>query len=375
MIRRQSRIENYVAQVRENRGVSAASLAQTVGVSRQAIYAIEAGTYLPNTALTLRLAQALAVGVEDLFCLPKDPPKPDRPSVKATLLPCADKLLPGQPVQLCRVNDLLTAVAPRPTSSYLPPSDAVVTDCAAGKVRVRLHERSSEFRNRLLIAGCDPAMHLLARHVRPDDLELVLAHQNSSDSLSLLRQGHVHIAGTHLRDAATGESNISAVTRMFPRSSVAVISFAIWREGLVTAPGNPKHIQGVPDLARRNVTLINREPGSGSRLLLDTYLTRLKLSPKRIHGYQRLASGHLAAAWQVKTGAADCCLATEAAARVLGLHFVPLESARYDLVMRKHHVKSPAVQVLLNAIAASSFRNELSCAAGYDTSVAGYRVI
>jgi putative molybdopterin biosynthesis protein len=370
-------IENRLAALRERRGFSASALAKMVGVSRQAIYAIEAGTYVPNTALGLRLARALSAGVEELFSLPDDLPKSAARPVSATLIASADKPQAGQPVQLCRVDDRLIAVASAPMSAYLPPSDAVVTDCGpvAERVRVRLHQDSNDFKNRLLIAGCDPAMDVLARHARKAGVELVLVYRNSSDSLQLLKTHRVHIAGTHLRDASTGESNVPAVTRLFARGSVAVISFATWQEGLITAHGNPKHIHGVEDLTRRDVLFVNREPGSGSRLLLDTYLARLKLSAKRVRGYDRLASGHLAAAWQVKNGAADCCLATASAARVLGLHFVPLESARYDLCMRSHQLELPAVQALLNTIALSSFRREITGTGGYDTAVTGERVI
>ena len=377
VIKRHREIENHLAALRERRGLSASALAQMVGVSRQAIYAIEAGTYVPNTALGLRLARALAAGVEELFSLPDDPPQSAARSATAVLIPSADKLEPGQPVQLCRVDDRLIAVPSMPMGYYLPPSDAVVRDCGpvGDRVRVRLHQEASEFRNRLLIAGCDPAMDVLARHARSAGIELVLVHQNSSDSLRLLKKRLVHIAGTHLRDASTGESNVPAVTRLFARTSVAVISFATWQEGLITALGNPKRIHGVEDLARRGVAFVNREPGSGSRLLLDTYLARLKLSAKRVRGYERLAFGHLAAAWQVKTGAADCCLASASAARTLGLHFVPLESARYDLVMHKHQLESPALQTLLNTIALSSFRRELNGTGGYDTARTGERVI
>jgi len=377
VVKRHSEIENSLAAVRERRGLSASALAQMVGVSRQAIYAIEAGTYVPNTALGLRLARALMVGVDELFSLPDDPPKVDASSVSATLISSAGKLEPGQPVQLCRVDDRLIAAPSMPMGSYLPPSDAVMADrgVAADKVRVRLHQDSNDFKSRLLIAGCDPAMDMLARHARTAGVELVLVHRNSSDSLQLLKKRLVHIAGTHLRDASTGESNVPAVTGLFMRASIAVISFATWQEGLITAHGNPKHIHAVNDLARKDVLFVNREPGSGSRLLLDTYLARLKLSAKRVRGYQHLAFGHMAAAWQVKTGAADCCLATASAARVLGLDFVPLESARYDLVMRKHQLNSPAVQALLNTISLSSFRRELNGAGGYDTTVSGERVI
>lgn len=374
---RQHQIDNRLAAIRERRGLPASALAKMVGVSRQAIYAIEAGTYVPNTALGLRLAHALAVSVEELFSLPQAPPKSKEHSVRATLVPSTDKLQPGQPVQLCQVDERLIAAAPQPMGAYLPASDAVVLggDPARDKVRIRFHQERSEFPNRVLIAGCDPAMSVLAHYLRPAGIDLVLIHQNSSQSLALLKNGCVHIAGTHLRDVSTGESNIPTVTRLFPRSSIAVISFANWHEGLITASGNPKDIRKVEDLARRDVAFVNREPGSGSRLLLDTHLARLKLNAKRVRGYHRLASGHIAAALQVKTGAADCCVATEAAARLFGLNFEPLESARYDLVLRKHHLKSPAVQTLLHTIALSSFRRELNSAGGYDTAVTGERVI
>ncbi len=373
-----SKMENKVALVRERRGLSASALAKTVGVSRQAIYAIEAGTYTPNTVVSLRLARALAVGVEELFTLPESVSRPAPRSLKATLIPSAEKLQPGQPVQLCQIGGRLIAAEAAPMGWSLPASDAVVSSGhhATGKVRVQVYEEEgNEFRNRVLIAGCDPAMAVLARYLRPVGIDLVLVHQNSSHALALLKEGCVHVAGTHLRDAASGESNISAIARLFPRSSVAAISFAVWEEGLVAASGNPKHIKGVEDLARRDIAFVNREAGAGSRLLLDSHLARLKLSTKLVRGYDRFAPGHLAAAWHVKTGAADCCLATQAAARVFGLSFVPLESARYDLVMRKRHLQLPAIQALLNTIARANFRRELNGASGYDMAVTGKRVL
>src|SRR5438874_1653144 len=184
-------IENNLAAIRQRRGFSASALAKLVGVSRQAIYAIEAGTYVPNTAVGLRLASVLTVGVEELFRLPESSGKPAVHSVKATLIPSPDKLQPGQPVQLCEVDGRLIAAAATPVPSYLPASDAFVIgrDAARDKIRVRFHEEGNEFRNRLLMAGCDPAMSVLARYLRPAGIELVAVHQNSSRSLALLKNG------------------------------------------------------------------------------------------------------------------------------------------------------------------------------------------
>jgi putative molybdopterin biosynthesis protein len=183
------------------------------------------------------------------------------------------------------------------------------------------------------------------------------------------------VAGTHLRDQASGESNLPAIHRLFARNSVAVVSLAVWDEGLVLAPGNPKSIRSVADFARRDVAIVNRETGAGSRLLLDAHLDRLGLPGEKVRGYDRLASGHLPAAWQVRTGDADCCIATRAAARVFGLDFIPLVTERYDLAIRRPHLDYPPVAALLDTLNRASFRRELEGLGGYDTSTAGRRLL
>jgi molybdate-binding protein len=269
------------------------------------------------------------------------------------------------------------ASAPSAVPWYFPASDAIVTSEAMDgrKTKVQVYHAEEDFRNRILVAGCDPGISVLARHVRAAGVELVLAHRNSSQALELLKQGCVHIAGTHLRDEATGESNIPEITRMFPRNAVAVISFAVWEEGIVTARGNPKGIRGIEDFSRKDVRMVNREKGAGSRILLDSHLERLRMDASKITGYQSLAAGHLPAAWQVRTGAADCCIATRAAARVFGLGFIPLVSERYDLAIRRRHLELPAIQALLDALNRSSFRRDLESMGGYDTRMAGQRML
>ena len=374
-------IENHLGTLRQKRGISAAQLAKTVGVTRQTIYAMEAGSYVPNTAVALRLAQALEVKVEDLFTLPQVEPTGLR-TEEVMLLPGSDELHPGQPVQLCRVNKRLVASPPSPVPWYFPVSDAVVVSAPApsklpknGRTDVQIFDAADDFRNRILIAGCDPGISVLARHLQSAGVELVLAHRNSSQSLKLLKEGCVHIAGTHLRDESTGESNLPEIGRMFPKNAVAVITFAVWEEGIVIAAGNPKNIQGIDDLARRDVAIVNREKGAGSRALLDSALKRLKLDPKNVRGYNRIAPGHLQAAWQVQSGQADCCIATRAASRVFGLGFIPLLSERYDLAIRRQHLDMPSIQVLLDTLNRSNYRRELESLGGYDTRAAGQRLL
>ncbi|HEX5432207.1 MAG TPA: substrate-binding domain-containing protein, partial [Bryobacteraceae bacterium] len=223
-------VENNLAHFRRKRGFSAAHLAGLAETSRQTIYAIEAGSYAPNTALALKLARALEASVEELFSLPGDLRSPKIRSESAALLPGSETLQPGQPVQLCRVEKRMLASSPSPFPWYFPVSDGVAAaaQTAQGRTKIHVFDPEEEFRNRLLVAGCDPAISVLARTVRAAGIELVLAHRNSSQSLKLLREGFAHVAGTHLRDDATGESNLSAIDRLFPRRSVAVFSFAIW---------------------------------------------------------------------------------------------------------------------------------------------------
>ncbi len=370
-------IENNLAVLRQKRGLAAAHLAKMAGVSRQTIYAMEAGNYVPNTAVALKLARALEVRVEELFALPGEFPAPEFRTEHATLLPGAPNPREGQPVELCRVDDRMVASAPSPVPWYFPASDAIVAaePGPQKKARLRIFEPERQFQNRILLAGCDPAISVLARHLQSSGSELVVAHRNSSQALELLKERYIHVAGTHLRDDASGESNLPDIARMLPRNSVAVVSFAVWEEGIVTARGNPKAIRGVEDFARRDVTVVNREAGSGSRKLLDSHLKRLKIAPANVRGYQVEAAGHLPAAWRVQTGEADCCIATRAAARLFGLGFVPLVSERYDLAIRRQHLDLPGIRALLDVLSRSQFRRELDSLGGYDTTAAGERLL
>jgi putative molybdopterin biosynthesis protein len=351
---------NSLEALREKRGLSAAALAALVGVSRQTIYAIESGTYVPNTVTSLQLARALGVSVEDLFSLPEAAANETRVEAVVPL-----SAVPGQPVQLCRIDDRLVAAAPSPFPWFLPPSDAIMT----GKTRAQIANPAADFSNRILIAGCDPAMSVLARHMQSSGVELVVAHRNSTQALALLKSGSVHVAGTHL------ESNIPEIGRIFPKDSVALFSFAVWEEGIVTAARNPKGVRGIEDFSRKDIRIVNREPGAGSRNLLDVQLKQFNISPDQVAGYQTIASGHLAAASEVSTGSADCCIATRAAARAFGLGFITLLTERYDFAIQRRHLDLPAIQMLLNTLNRAGFRHELDHAGGYDTRASGQRMM
>jgi molybdate-binding protein/DNA-binding XRE family transcriptional regulator len=374
------RVHSRLAAFRRKRGMAAAGLARASGVSRQTIYAIEAGDYLPNTAVALRLASALETRVEDLFQLDAVPLPPSR-TAQADLIGAGD-LLEGSPVELCRVDGRLVGVPAAPAPWQMVPAGARLSKPPGaslplrGSVRfLRADGEAEDAHNHLLLAGCDPAASLLARRLLRSGVELVTAQVNSSAALRLLHERLVHVAGTHLKDESGDEPNRSAIGAAFPRRGVAVFTFASWEEGLVVARGNPKAIRAIEDLARPGVTLANRERGSGSRQLLDRCLNAAGISPRAVGGYRsETTAGHLAAAWRVRATLADCCVATSSAARAFGLDFVPLATERYDLVMRRERLELASVVRLLDVIAQGAFRRELEALCGYDARDAARRI-
>ena len=229
-----------------------------------------------------------------------------------------------------------------------------------------------EAARRLVLAGCDPATGLLARMVeRISGVEIVSAAASSKLALTWLSEGKVHVAGSHLEDPKTGEFNLPYLRKQFPNEDFSVVTFARWEEGFVVAIGNPKRIRKTEDLVRKNVTFVNREPGSGSRGLLDKLLDKAGIDGEKIQGYDRIAHGHLAAAYCVVSREADVCLATRSAAQTFGLDFIPLHSERYDLVMRKRTADLAAVKAFLDVLQRATLRRKLEVLAGYDTSQTG----
>lgn len=367
-----SRIENRLAEVRRSRGVGASDLARRVQVSRQTIYAIEAGTFVPNTEVALLLARELETPIEELFSLGAAE-APAAQSISAEILSAAPAG-EGQPVRVCQLGARWVGVPVSATPYYMPEADGIVKRAGSGKGRAELVVFAKEElgQKRLILAGCDPATGLLSRMVeRMSGVEMVSAAASSKLALEWLKQGKVHIAGSHLEDPATGEFNLPYVRRAFADEDMLVVTFAQWEEGLVTAPGNPKKIRTAADLARRGVRFINREPGSGSRALLDKVLGDADIEAASVVGYDRVAFGHLAAAYAVLSGDADACLATRSASQTFGLDFVPIHQARYDLVMRKRTADLPATKAFLDVLQRATLRRKLEVLAGYDTSRTG----
>jgi molybdate-binding protein len=236
-------------------------------------------------------------------------------------------------------------------------ADGVVT--ASGRA---VMAKEPDDTNRLLLAGCDPALSVFARHAREAGIDIVLANANSAYSLECLRAGKIDIAGSHINEPISG-------ARLF-----SVVTFALWEEGFVVRRGNPRAVRGVADLANPNIRFVNREEGSGSRRLFNTLIAQAGMVAANVKGSEISVPGHLAAAWAVSSGAADCCIAAQSAARRFGLDFIPLASERFELVLHRRDLTRRTVQGALDVLNRARFRRQLEMIAGYDVTRAGETV-
>jgi len=354
----------HLKNIRERRGISAADLAKRAGVARQTIYAIEGGSFMPNTAVALQLARALDVRVEDIFEIDAEN-QPEMRAISAHWVDDRAQAADGQLITLCQVGNRMIAAPATVAPAWLPDADGVVEGG-------RLLSDEEEIGKRVLIAGCDPAVSILARHVEANDgVRLTPVECASRRALDWLKTGKAHIAGAHLRDESTGEFNLPYIRALFPRGGFRVVTFAVWEEGFVVARGNSRHIRTAADLAKRDVRIINREPGAGSRQLLDRLLQEAGVDAAHVRGYETTAGGHLSAALAVAEGRADCCIATRTAARALGLDFIPLASERYELVTLDRFAEQPAVKAVFDTLSRAKLRRDLQVLAGYETAETG----
>jgi putative molybdopterin biosynthesis protein len=219
--------------------------------------------------------------------------------------------------------------------------------------------------------GCDPAMGLLADHLRRRHPRMELAWRGGSSlsALETVARGEAHLAGSHLLDPS-GEYNLP-LARHLLGADVRLVTFAVWEQGFMFRDGNPKGVHDAADLGRSDVRLANREPGSGARALLDAELARVGLAGTAVDGYGSVVRSHLAAAEAVAAGLADVAVGIRAAAQALGLAFLPLARERYDLVIPARFFELPAVQALLETLTSPLFRLEVEALGGYDVSPMG----
>lgn len=393
-------------------GISQAELAHRAGVTRQAVSAIESGKAVPTMAVALRLARVLGRRVDDLFRLVDE-----LPTVSAELLAADD--LPAEEAVRVQVANVGGRLVARPLTGAagvlltLPRANGIVRPrglttgslsagqprtagasatgrphsagaSAAGSglssqptpprrpVQVELFADPARLESTLVAVGCDPATSLLAEHLRRrhPTVELVWQGGNSLQALESVGRGEAHLAGTHLFDPAAGVYNVPFARRLIG-PDVRLVTFAVWEQGLMLAPGNPRGVEHVGDLTRPGLRIANREAGSGARALLDAELARSGLRPEQVAGYATVVKSHLAAAEAVAAGLADAAVGVRAAALALGLSFLPLAEERYDLAIPDRFFELASVQALLETLTSPLFRLEVEALGGYDVSPMG----
>ena len=242
------------------------------------------------------------------------------------------------------------------------------------EVRVRLLRPEEQLDQTLIMIGShDNTIDVLANELKVRDGRLHLSSSNvgSMGGLMAIRRGQTHLAGSHLLDPETGDYNFSYIQRYLPEVPVRVVQLAKRTQGLLVRPGNPKGIQDVSDLLRSDVVFINRQGGSGTRILLDYQLRKLGLDAARIRGYDQEEFTHMAVAVNVLSGRADAGMAIYASARALSLDFVPVAEERYDLIIPETSWEDAKVRHVLDIIGSPSFHRMVEDMGGYDVREAG----
>jgi len=374
-----SQFSNRLKLLRIQKGFSQGELARHAGVTRQAISSIESNLYLPTTVVALRLASVLTCRVEDLFSLAAA-----EDIVEGKLighLPQNDTK--ASPVRV-KVSTVGSKTVVRPVTglgealSFTVPADGYVVKAhgqtSGATVRVKLSRDRQAIEQAISVAGCDPAIFLAGEHMRrrKDQTSVVGWTMGSMAALRALQQGEVHVAGLHLFDPTTGESNLPFLRRALKGSNYEVVTFATWEEGLLVRAGNPKSIRAVSNVADPYVTLVNREEGAGARLLLDQRLRVAGINQDQVKGYGTIVASHFEVARAIASRQADVGIGIRSAARLFELDFVPLQAVRYDLVVPKAYLKlHPTLAHLFETLVSRPFRNEIEALGGYDTSETG----
>lgn len=235
---------------------------------------------------------------------------------------------------------------------------------AGETVSVRLTVPRAEAEEAVLITGShDPALDYLADLVRPRGVDIHSTHVGSMGGVIALKKEECHAAPMHLL-APDGTYNTYYLDRYMPGADLALLCVAKRQQGVISRDGLT-----FDDLPGR--TFINRQKGSGTRMLLDRHLAERGIDPASIPGYDREVTTHLAVALAVKTGEADAGMGVYSAAKALGLEFVPVATERYELVMHRAMLDDPRIATLIETVSSEAFKKVLRDLGGYETDETG----
>jgi putative molybdopterin biosynthesis protein len=232
----------------------------------------------------------------------------------------------------------------------------------------------SSINNTIVVVGShDNTLDVLADIIKAgrNNLTLSSSHVGSMGGLMAVKNGVCHIAGSHLLDTADGSYNVSYIKKYLPDMRIKLVNLVFRDQGLIVARGNPKNIKGIEDLVRQDITFINRQGGSGTRILLDYKLNQHGIDPKLIKGYENEEFTHMSVAVAVLSGSADAGLGIFAAANALHLDFIPVITEQYDLVIPEIFFETENIKILLETIRMADFKKRVEALGGYSTRKTG----
>lgn len=239
---------------------------------------------------------------------------------------------------------------------------------AGEQVEVRLLSREDRLKNTLVVIGShDPLLDELANmmHMENPEVYMSSAHVGSMGGIMAIRRGEAHAAGCHLLDTETGEYNRAFIKKYFPMGGVKLLRCVGRQQGLMLQKGNPMKIEGFKDVANNDVRYVNRQKGSGTRILTDYLCKKEGIAPEKIYGYDREELTHTSVAAQIASGSADAGMGIYSAAKLYDLDFLPVCIEEYDLLIPDHAWDSPMVRQLISTLKSPAFREKIENMGGY----------
>lgn len=240
---------------------------------------------------------------------------------------------------------------------------------AGEEVQVRLLRSADELQNTLVAIGShDPLLDEVSDmlHIADPALFMSSSHVGSMGGIMAVRRGETHIAGCHLLDESDGSYNTAFIRKYFPKGGVRLVECVGRSQGLMLAKGNPKNIKSVADLTNDGVRYVNRQKGSGTRILIDYLCKKENIDTDGIYGYDREEFTHTSVAAQIASGTADAGMGIYSAAKLYDLDFLPICMEQYDLLIPDYAWESPMVQKLIEVLRGDAFRARMEALGGYE---------
>lgn len=239
---------------------------------------------------------------------------------------------------------------------------------AGEEVQVRLLSTPEKLQNTLVVIGShDPLLDEVADMMHRADPTVFMSssHVGSMGGIMAIRRGEAHAGGCHLLDTETGVYNLSFLKKYFPNGGIRLVRCVGRQQGLMLAKGNPLDIKGFADIAKNGVRYVNRQKGSGTRVLMDYLCEQYAVNVSDIYGYEREELTHTSVAAQIANGSADAGMGIYSAAQLYDLDFLPICIEEYDLIIPDHAWETPVVQQLIATLKSPAFREKMLAMGGY----------